>query len=71
MTTTVKKILKTIGNDKLDLYRVTGDAYHVFEYFDLENGIYETSSVMVPFLSHMNFDQWVSEGKTFVERVAV
>lgn len=68
---TTKKILKEIGCDKLDLWKAgEGDrGYWVFQYDDPALKIYDTSSIMTPRLSDMTLEQWVTEGKGFVEHM--
>lgn len=70
MAVTIHAILKELGNPLLDLQRVKGHAYHIFVYDDPENNIFETHSVMVPFLNRMNHDQWVADGKHFLNKIA-
>lgn len=67
MTPTVNAILKKLDCGKIELYRVKGHAYHLFVYDDPEQNIFETHSVMVPFLSSLNVDQWIAEGKHFLQ----
>lgn len=63
---TIKKILKSINNPHLTLYR--GDGYFYFEYEDQESGFWETESVGVYRLNHMSIEMWISEGQRFVEK---
>ncbi len=66
---TSKAVLKAIGSDKLSLSYVTGHAYWVFAYDDLEAGRFETESVYAPRLNSMNFDRWVEHGKDFLRKM--
>lgn len=67
MAVTIHAILKELGNEKLELERVHGHGYHIFVYDDPENNIFETHSVMVPFLNRLDYDQWIAEGKHFLK----
>lgn len=65
-----RQILAKIGEPKLDIIRVTGGGgYWYWEYDDIDNGIYETRSVMTPRLIDMPVGKWVSEGQAFVADV--
>jgi len=63
--TSVKQILKAIGNKNLNLYR--GDGYWYFTYDD--GRLYETYSVMTMYLSRGTLEDWVDEGRQFCRRV--
>lgn len=66
--TRAAQILKIIDCPKLSLYR--GQGYWYFSYDDLDaGGPYETHSVPVVYLSQLNLDSWVAEGRQFVEEV--
>ncbi len=69
MAVTIHAILKELDCKCLTLVRVTGHAYHIFVYDDPENNIFETHSVMVPFLNRLDYDQWIAEGKHFLKTI--
>jgi len=59
-------ILKLIGEPNLHLYQAPG--YFYFAYDDGDE-IYETHSVMVDRLNHMDIGAWVEVGKEFMKEV--
>jgi hypothetical protein len=61
---TVAAILKAIGNKNLNLYK--GAGYYYFSYSDESKNLYETKSVVVCALNHLQFDQWLAEGRELV-----
>jgi hypothetical protein len=63
-----KQIIKMIGNENLTLYRGEGYWYFVYDDFSA-NKVYETRSVHVMRLSHLDLEKWVEEGKDFVAEV--
>lgn len=71
MTTTKRittaAILKAIGCKHLSLHK--GDGYYYFSYDDESKNLYETESVVVCALSHLQFDQWVEEGLSLVKKM--
>ena len=67
MNITIKRILKEIGCDKLDLWR-SPEGYHYFIYDDVSLGIYETHTIMAYRLNHLDFERWVEYGKDFVAK---
>lgn len=64
---TVAAIMKAIGCDHLNLYK--GNGYYYFSYDNQPLGIYETKSVVVCALNHLQFDQWVAEGRELVAQM--
>lgn len=64
-----KNIVKEIGSDKVELFRVVDHGYWYFVYDDSDNKRFETYSVSVPFLNQMSLERWVEIGKLFVEAV--
>ena len=64
--TTVKTILKHIGEPNLELYKGRGYFYFVYDNGDK---IYEERCVMVTALNHLSLDSWVYEGKRLVDSV--
>lgn len=71
MTTTKRittaAILKAIGCKHLSLYK--GNGYFYFSYSDESKNLYETESVVVCALNHLQFDQWVAEGLALVKKM--
>mgnify|MGYP003612244471 CR=1 FL=1 len=64
--TTVKMILKHIGESNLSLYK--GQGYYYFVYDDGDK-VYEERCVMVNVMNHLSLDSWVYEGKRLVDFV--
>ncbi len=64
--TTVKMILKHIGEPNLSLYK--GQGYYYFVYDDGDK-VYEERCVMVNVMNHLSLDSWVYEGKRLVDSV--
>jgi len=61
-------IIKALGSDKLTLYK--GSGYFYFTYDDPANNVYETHSVdAVCRLTDLTLDQWISEGKTLLNKI--
>lgn len=75
MNITTKQILKQIANKNLELVRGSGYWYFVYDDYKLDihtltySGRYQTRSVMCQNLKYMTLEQWVEEGKDFVEEV--
>ena len=63
-TLTRNQIIKKIGNPHLKLY--TGKDYF---YFVFGGYNYAQHSVMVPYLKDLSLDQWVDEGKSFLQEI--
>uniref|UniRef100_A0AB39CEA1 Uncharacterized protein n=1 Tax=Pseudomonas phage HRDY3 TaxID=3236930 RepID=A0AB39CEA1_9VIRU len=65
----IATIIKALGSDKLALYK--GSGYFYFTYDDPARNIYETHSVdAVCRLTDLSLDQWISEGKTLLTKIA-
>ncbi|MAY05533.1 MAG: hypothetical protein CMB25_08080 [Euryarchaeota archaeon] len=62
---TAKKIIKAIGNPYLNLYR--GKGYQYFTYYD--GSYYEDYSVYINRINDYSLDQWVAEGKDFLNKI--
>lgn len=62
---TTRKILKAIGCPILNLYK--GEGYWYFVYDDLDRNVFETQSVYTVRLSNLPLEEWVREGKEFVQ----
>lgn len=60
----VRKIIKEIGNPYINLYKDVG--YWYFVYDDPANNLFETRSIMTPYLKNMSVEKWVEIGKDFV-----
>mgnify|MGYP004343029855 CR=1 FL=1 len=61
----VQTILKAIGENHLTLHQCPG--YFVWTY---DNGkMFEQTSTYVDKLSHLTIDQWIEDGKEFMEYV--
>ena len=69
MAISVKQILKAIDCKCLDLYKNAGDGYWIFQYDDVENDIFATRSIMTTYLKGTSKEEWIREGKDFVEAV--
>lgn len=67
VATSVKQILKAVGNPHLALYR--GEGYWYFTYDDVERDLYDTHSVMTMYLNHGPLEDWVDEGRRFCQRM--
>ena len=63
-TLTRNQVIKKIGNPHLKLY--TGKDYF---YFVFGGYNYAQRSVMVPQLNDLSLDQWVDEGKSFLQEI--
>ncbi|WNL50805.1 hypothetical protein RPALISO_218 [Ruegeria phage RpAliso] len=63
---TAAQVIKAIGCENLSLYR--GEGYWYFEYDDGDQR-FETRSVMVPYLSHMELSSWIAEGRELVKEM--
>jgi hypothetical protein len=62
---TIKTILKRIDSPCLTLQK--GDGYYYFVY---DSGdLWDTHSVYTNALNHMSLEQWVEDGKDFINRV--
>lgn len=59
--TSVKQILKAIGNEHLDLVRGPGYWYFVYD----DRGAFATHCVMVMRLGQLSVEQWAREGREF------
>lgn len=62
---TTRKILKAIGCPILNLYK--GEGYWYFVYDDLDRNVFETQSVYTVRLSNLPLEEWVREGREFVQ----
>lgn len=65
---TIRRILKSIACDKLELRRVDDGGYFLFSYDDPERNIYEEQSVYAFRLNRLKFETWVDIGKTLVSQ---
>jgi hypothetical protein len=63
--TSAKQILKAIGNENLSLLRGPGYWYFVYD----DGRLYETYSVMTPYLCRGTLEDWVDEGRKFCRLV--
>ena len=68
---TRSSILKRLNSDCLNLYQGKGKDYWYFVYDDTDANIYHTYSVMVKNLKDMTLEQWVDEGKYFINRIVL
>ena len=64
---TMVRILNILDVPHLSLYE--GPGYYYFVYDDVDADVYQTRSVMVYRLNHMTLDQWVQEGRSFVNEI--
>lgn len=67
-STTIRKILKELGEQKLGLYKGTGYFYFVYDDVD-ESDFYLDHSVSICHLNHMSHEDWIAEGRDFLTQV--
>lgn len=65
--TSAKQVIKAIGNEHLELVR--GNGYWYFVYDNAEKHAYDTKSIYTMYLSHTPLEQWVADGREFVEHM--
>jgi len=65
--TNTAQIIKKIGCPHLNLYR--GQGYYYFSFDDESRGLYDTKSIAACYLTQLELDMWVEDGKAFVEQM--
>jgi hypothetical protein len=63
---TRKTVLKALGNNPYLDMELAPEGYVYFIYDDVSKNIYETHSVMVEKLNHLDLDRWIETGKEFI-----
>lgn len=64
---TVKQILSKLASKRLNLHR--GNGYQYFVYDDPAHNIYKERTINVNRLNDLSLDQWVQEGRDFLDHV--
>jgi hypothetical protein len=66
----IKSVLKALDNPKgLDLAKGSGYFYFIFD--NPEANIFETESVYVCHMTHLDFESWVRTGRDFLAKMAL
>lgn len=65
-----KSVVKAIDiPETATLELVKGEGYWYFVFDDIPNNVYETESVYVTKLNHLDLERWIEIGKAFVAKI--